>query len=276
MYQNYPGGLFCCDAGAHHMGSSQFEFDAAPAGLPTRRYRLKLTVGYIPLNVPASDVGFGLRVDSPGSWQHRFVNVQGGTFMTSAPHSEYAVPVCAPGDDDCNAVHVKSSTWSYVTSARSAHIECTDCPRATSHMLATPGAASGSTTLRMPLPMSGRVGIAWAGGHQHVGGRGVELWLQRPGSTGASEEQLLCRSTPVYGTKVGVPGNEQGYIAGTVPCRFQGQGPTEVPAVSTSSHGCCTSHSAAAGVVFVPVCGCTPSHLSYSKVDPLRRRRGPL
>ncbi len=225
-YQNYPGGLFCCDAGSHHSGSSQFDFSDtssihSPENLPTLTYRLKFTIDYIPLNSPASAIDFGLTPLSSTAWQHRFVNVYGTTIQVEAPAAEYSVPVCADGDDMC--IDVKTTTWS----VQSDRITCIDCPHSTKHNLPAPGAPSGASTVSIPLP-SARVGVAWASGHQHDGALGIQLWLQRPGSM---SKELICHSAPVIGSEDGIAGNEKGFITGIEPCRRDD--PLEVPVGST-------------------------------------------
>lgn len=224
MYANYPGGLFCCDAGSDGTGAGQFDFSRrgfCPAcngvSLPTLQYRLKMVVSYVPLNIPVAQMDFSLTPQrGPSSWQNRFVNVYGSRLQVSAPGLEYSVPVCDEGDDMC--IHVKSNTWR----VNEHTLDCVDCPPAVL-------AADHAEYLSDPLP-SGRVGIAWAAGHQHDGALGLQLWLKKPGQTD-SEKTLVCHSAPVIGSEVGVAGNEAGFVTGQMACRRDE--PIEVPVGST-------------------------------------------
>ena len=220
FYDNYPGGLFCCDAGEHHTGSGQFDFSRrgfSPADLPTLHYRLKMVVSYIPLNIPTSQMDFGTAPQNgPDSWQHRFVNTHLTTLQVSAPGLEYSVPVCDDGDDMC--IHVKTNTWRVDTHT----LDCVDCPEAVLF-------SDNAGYLSDSLP-SGRVGIAWASGHQHDGALGIQIWLKKPGQTD-SEKTLICHSAPVIGSEVGVAGNEAGFVTGQMACRRDE--PIEVPVGST-------------------------------------------
>ena len=222
LADNYPGGLFCCDGGADGTGASQFDFSRrgfspSLATLPTMRYRLKLVVSYVPLNIPSARMDFGLVAAGPDSWQHTFVNVYGSRLQVSAPGLEYSVPVCAADDDMC--IDVKSNSWT-VTPRHT--LECADCPA-----LSQP--SDNPEYLVDPLP-SGRVGIAWAAGHQHDGALGIQLWLKKPGQT-ESEKTLVCHSAPVIGSETGIAGNELGFVTGQMACRRDE--PIEVPVGST-------------------------------------------
>ena len=220
LYDNYPGGLFCCDGGSHGTGAGQFDFSRRgfrPVGLATLQYRLKVTVSYVPLNIPVAQMDFSLTPQrGTTSWQHRFVNVHGTRLQVSAPGLEYSVPVCDDGDDMC--IHVKTNTWQVNENT----LDCIDCP-APSVSSDNPGYLSD------PLP-SGRVGIAWAAGHQHDGALGLQLWLKKPGQTD-SEKTLICHSAPVIGSEVGVAGNEAGFVTGQMACRLDE--PIEAPVGST-------------------------------------------
>jgi len=153
----------------------------------------------------------------PDSWQHTFVNVYGSRLQVSAPGLEYSVPVCAADDDMC--IDVKSNSWT-VTPRHT--LECADCPA-----LSQP--SDNPEYLVDPLP-SGRVGIAWAAGHQHDGALGIQLWLKKPGQT-ESEKTLVCHSAPVIGSETGIAGNELGFVTGQMACRRDE--PIEVPVGST-------------------------------------------
>ncbi len=220
MYDTYPGGLFCCDGGSHGTGSGQFDYSRrgfSPAGLPTLHYRLKVVVSYVPLNIPVAQMDFSLTPQrGPSSWQNRFVNVYGSRLQVSAPGLEYSVPVCDEGDDMC--IHVKTNTWQ----VNERTLDCVDCPPAIVQ-------SDNAGYLSDPLP-SGRVGIAWAAGHQHDGALGLQLWLKKPGQTD-SEKTLICHSAPVIGSEVGVAGNEAGFVTGQMACRRDE--PIEVPVGST-------------------------------------------
>ena len=51
-------------------------------------------------------------------------------------------------------------------------------------------------------------------GHLHIGAIDMSLSIQRPGSS----PELLCTVVPRYGTELGVPGNELGYVVGVSNC----------------------------------------------------------
>lgn len=217
MFDNYPGGLFCCDGGTDGTGASQFDFARrgySPTGLVALHYRLKLVISYVPLGIPAASMDFGLQpTKGPTSWQHRFVNVYGSRLQVSAPGLEYSVPVCADDDDMC--IDVKTNSWT-VTNHNT--LECTDCP-------APAVATDHAEYLSDSLP-SARVGIAWAAGHQHDGALGIQLWLRKPGETDG-QKTLICHSAPVIGSEDGVAGNERGFVTGQMACRLDE--PIEVP-----------------------------------------------
>ena len=220
LYDNYPGGLFCCDGGSHGTGAGQFDFSGrgfSPAGLPTLQYRLKVVVSYVPLNIPVDQMDFSLTPQrGPASWQNRFVGVHGTRLQVSAPGLEYSVPVCDDGDDMC--IHVKTNTWQVNENT----LDCIDC--------AAPSVSTDNRGyLSDPLP-SGRVGIAWASGHQHDGALGLQMWLTKPGQKD-NEKTLICHSAPVIGSEVGVAGNEAGFVTGQMPCRLDE--PIEAPVGST-------------------------------------------
>ncbi len=220
MYDNYPGGLFCCDGGEHQTGAGQFDFSDrgfSPANLPTLHYRLKVIVSYVPLNIPIAQMDFGTTPQNgPSSWQNRFVNTHLSTLQVSAPGLEYSVPVCDDGDDMC--IHVKTNTWQVNTHT----LDCVDCPEPVLF-------SDNAGYLSDPLP-SGRVGIAWASGHQHDGALGIQMWLKKPGQTD-SEKTLICHSAPVIGSEPGVAGNEAGFVTGQMACRLDE--PLEIPVGST-------------------------------------------
>jgi hypothetical protein len=65
------------------------------------------------------------------------------------------------------------------------------------------------TTFTWTSPFEGD--IVWGMGHQHIGSLNISLLV---------DGDVVCTSTPQYGTEVGVAGNEKGYLVKVLPCQF--------------------------------------------------------